>query len=36
MGNKRAIVTTAFGYNKTIDRISVSSFEIFENAENDN
>jgi hypothetical protein len=27
MGNKRSIVVTAYGHNKTIDKIAVSSFE---------
>jgi flagellar motor switch protein FliG len=33
MDNRRAIVMTVFGHNKTIDKISVSSFEILENSD---
>jgi flagellar motor switch protein FliG len=32
MGNKRSIVVTAYGHNKIIDKIAVSSFESSENS----
>jgi flagellar motor switch protein FliG len=36
MGNRKSIVVTAYGHNKTIDTIAVSSFEGSENSYHDN
>jgi hypothetical protein len=36
MGNRKDIVLTVYGHNKTIDKISVSSFEISENTDHNN